>query len=337
VIRSAIDSVVSGKDLSRSEAAEALRVIMTGGATPAQTAALIVGLRMKGETVDELTGFVEVMREHVTRVRCSAKDVLDTCGTGGDGLRTFNVSTCAAFIAAGAGIKVAKHGNRAMSSSCGSADVLEALGVAITVSAKQAETLLDEVGLAFLFVQAFHPSARYVAPIRREIGTRTLFNLIGPLTNPAFANRQVLGVPKPELTETVGRICANLGMEHVWVVCGHPGMDELSTLGPNTVCEVRQGSLRRFTLDPQSLGLERPPQPAITGGTIEENAQTLKNVLSGEPGPKRDIVLLNAAAALVVGGLAEDLPEGLAKAARVLDRGAAMACLETLAARNRPA
>lgn len=305
---------------------------MSGKASAAQVGALLMGLRLKGETVEELTGFVEVLRENVTRVRCGSPELIDTCGTGGDGMRTFNVSTTAAFVASGAGLKVAKHGNRAMSSQCGSADVLEALGVTVALSAEEAARLIDEIGIAFLFVQAFHPAAKYVSPVRREIGFRTFFNLVGPLTNPAFARRQVIGVPRPELTDQVGRICLNLGMDHVWVVHGYPGMDEVSTLGTTQVCEVRGGTLRTFVVDPADYGIPLATQESITGGGAELNAQKMLEVLRGTPGPTRDLVVLNAAAAMVVGGAAGDLKEGLHLAARSIDQGAALAKLQALRA-----
>jgi len=329
-MKEAIEALISGKDLTEEEAAHAMEMIMSGEATPAQISAFLVALRMKGETVDELTGLARVMRDKALRVECSAESAVDTCGTGGDGLNTFNVSTAAAFVVAGAGVPVAKHGNRSVSSRCGSADVLEALGVQIEASPDQVARCIDEVGFGFMFAPAFHPAMRHAAPVRRELGVRTVFNLLGPLTNPAYAKRQVIGVPRPDLTQPIAEVLLRLGSVHAFVVHGQPGLDELSTVGPSTISEVREGTVRTYSIDAADLGIPRAKLADIAGGDAHHNAELLVEVLSGNPGPLRDIVLLNAAAGLVVSGTAEDLTEGLHLAALSIDQGAASARLESL-------
>lgn len=329
-MREAIEALVSGRDLTESEAAHAMEMIMSGEASPALISAFLVALRMKGETADELTGLARVMRDKALKVRCSAANVVDTCGTGGDGLNTFNVSTAAAFVAAGAGVPVAKHGNRSVSSRCGSADVLEALGVQISASPEQVAQCIDEVGIGFMFAPAFHPAMRHAAPVRRELGIRTAFNLLGPLTNPADARRQVIGVPRPDLTRLIAEVLLRLGFVHAFVVHGHPGIDELSTAGPTTVSELRDGAIRTYSVDAADLGIPRADLADIAGRDAKHNGDMLLGVLSGKPGPVRDIVLLNAAAALVVGGAAEDIRHGIQLAAQSIDEGAASAKLEAL-------
>jgi len=328
VIREAIDAIVNqGGDLSEEEAAGAMREIMAGEATPAQIGAFLIALRMKGETVEEIAGMAQVMREQALRVEVDGP-VLDTCGTGGDAQGTFNVSTAAAFVAAGAGVRVAKHGNRAMSSACGSADVLEALGAKIDLSPEQVSRCIDEAGIGFMFAQAFHPAMKHAAGPRRELGVRTVFNILGPLTNPARAKAQLLGVARPELAPKMAAVLQRLGCQHALVVHGEDGLDELSLSGPSTVHEVRGGSIREYNVSPEELGLKRAPLEAVRGGTPEENASALRVVLGGEEGPLRDIVVLNAAAALVAADAAADLRQGVRKAQEAIDSGSAMERLE---------
>src|SRR3990172_8959037 len=322
-IREAIDAIVThGRSLSEDEAAAVMRDIMSGEATPAQVGAFLVALRLKGETVDEVVGMARVMREHALKVPVSEEALVDTCGTGGDASGTFNVSTAAAFVVAAAGARVAKHGNRAMTSACGSADVLEALGAKIDLGPEQVARCLREVGFGFMFAQAFHPAMKHVAGPRREIGVRTVFNVLGPLTNPAGAAHQLLGVaraePAPLLAEALGR----LGARHALVVHGHGGLDELSLSGPSAVHELRDGALREYAVSAEDVGLSPAPNEAVRGGSAEENAAALRGVMDGKAGPLRDITLLNAAAALVAADLAGDLRDGVALAARAVDSGA---------------
>ncbi len=324
-IREAIDAIVShGRSLSEDEAADVMRDIMSGEATPAQIGAFLVALRAKGETVDEITGMARVMREHALTVPTTGlSGLVDTCGTGGDASGTFNVSTAAAFVVAGAGGRVAKHGNRAMTSACGSADVLEALGAKIDLNPEQVAQCIRDAGFGFMFAQTFHPAMKHVAGPRREIGIRTVFNILGPLTNPAGAARQLLGVARPELAPLLAEALGRLGARHVLVVHGHGGLDELSLSGPSTVHELRDGALREYTVSPKEVGLAEAPNEAVRGGSAEENAAALRAVLGGEPGPLRDITLLNAAAALAAADLASDINEGARLAARAVDSGAA--------------
>ncbi len=322
-IREAIDLLVShARSLSEDEAAAVMRDIMSGEATPAQVGAFLVALRLKGETVDEIVGMARVMREHALAVP-SVEAVVDTCGTGGDASGTFNVSTAAAFVVAGAGGRVAKHGNRAMTSACGSADVLEALGAKIDLDPEQVARCLREVGIGFMFAQAFHPAMKHVAGPRREIGVRTVFNVLGPLTNPAGAAHQLLGVARAELAPLLAEALGRLGARHALVVHGHGGLDELSLSGPSTVHELRDSRLREYAVSPEDVGLSPAPNEAVRGGGPEENAVALRGVLDGKAGPLRDITLLNAAAALVAADLAGDLEDGVARAARAIDSGAA--------------
>lgn len=325
-----IRAAVGGEHLSQAQAEAAMRSMLSGEATPAQIAALAVALRMKGETVSELTGFAKVMREHAAKVPHHQSSLLDTCGTGGDGSGTFNISTTVALVAAGAGAKVAKHGNRAMSSASGSADVLQALGVKVDLDGDQAARCLDEIGVCFLFAQALHGSMRHAAPVRQQIGIRTFFNLLGPLSNPAGARRQVVGVFDGDFVETVAQVLANLGAERAWVVHGLDGLDELSICDETRVAEVRNGKVRSFFLDPGDLGLPRARLLDLKGGDAAANAAATLEILQGAQGPRRDIVLLNAAAALVVAGLAEDLRAGMELAAASIDQGRALEKLEQL-------
>lgn len=327
-IKGAIDAVVNyRRDLSEDEAAEVMRGIMTGEASPAQVGAFLAALRMKGETVDEVTGMARVMREQALRVEAEGV-VVDTCGTGGDASGTFNVSTAAAFVVAGAGVNVAKHGNRAMSSGCGSADVLEALGARIDLNPDQVGQCLRETGIGFMFAQVFHPAMKYVAPARREIGIRTVFNILGPLTNPAGARCQLLGVARAELAPMIAAVLSRLGAHHALVVHGDGGLDEISLTGESHVHEVREGDVREYFVSPEELGLSRAPLEAVKGGAPEDNAAKLRGVLAGERGPIRDIVALNAAAALVAADTAPDLKGGVRLAEDTIDSGAAKEKLE---------
>jgi anthranilate phosphoribosyltransferase len=326
--REAIDLIVShGRDLSEDDSAGVMRDIMSGEATPAQIGAFLVALRLKGETVDEITGMARVMREHSLHVEPS-EAVVDTCGTGGDASGTFNVSTAAAFVAAAGGARVAKHGNRAMTSACGSADVLEALGAKIDLTPEQVARCIDETGIGFMFAQAFHPAMKHVAGPRREIGVRTVFNVLGPLTNPAGARHQLLGVARQELAGPMAEVLGRLGSSHALVVHGYGGLDELSLAGPSTVQELRDGSVREYTVSAGDVGLSSAPNEAVRGGSPEENAAALRAVLEGEAGPLRDITLLNAAAALVAADVTADLRDGVRLAAEAIDSGAARARLD---------
>jgi anthranilate phosphoribosyltransferase len=332
-IRDQIIQLVRGKDLSQAEAAEAMEEIMTGAATPAQIAAFLTALHLKGETEAEIAGMAQVMREKATPVHFDGA-VLDTCGTGGDASGTFNISTTAAFVAAGSGATVAKHGNRAASSVCGSADVLEGLGVNIELDAEGVARCLREARIGFMFAPKFHPAMRYAGPVRREIGIRTAFNILGPLTNPARARHQVLGVADAGLAEKMARALARLDTVHALVVHGHGGLDELALSGPNLVFEVRDGQEpRRLEIAAGELGLAAAPKEAVLGGDVAANVATVRAILAGdEQGPKRDIVLLNSAAALVAADQAADLREGLDLARASLDSGKARERMDRMVA-----
>jgi anthranilate phosphoribosyltransferase len=330
-IRDQIIQLVRGKDLAQAEAAEAMEEIMTVAATPAQIAAFLTALHLKGETEAEIAGMAQVMREKATPVHFDGA-VLDTCGTGGDASGTFNISTTAAFVAAGNGATVAKHGNRAASSVCGSADVLEGLGVNIELDAEGVARCLREAGIGFMFAPKFHPAMRFAGPVRREIGIRTAFNILGPLTNPARARHQLLGVADAALAEKMARALARLDTVHALVVHGHGGLDELALSGPNLVFEVRSGQApRRSELSADELGLAPAPKEAVLGGDLATSIGIVRAILSGdEQGPKRDIVLLNSAAALVAADQAADLREGLALARSSLASGKAYARMERM-------
>jgi anthranilate phosphoribosyltransferase len=312
-------------------------IVMDGEATPAQISALVVGMRMKGETVDEIVGFARAMRDRATPVRPTVQHYIDTCGTGGDGLHTFNVSTTTAFVVAGAGVPVAKHGNRAVSSSAGSADVLEELGVDISLDAGGMARCIDECGVGFLFAQSLHASMRHAGGPRREIGIRTVFNILGPLTNPAGARRQLLGVYDARLAPVMAEVAGRLGAERVLVVNGHPGMDEVSASGPTTVAEYNAsvGGVRTYTVTPEEVGIARSTIADIAGGDAAANAALVRAVLEGEHGPRRDVVLMNAAAALLAAGEVADLAAGVALARESIDAGRALQALERLAATSR--
>lgn len=318
------------QDLTVDEAAAAMDAIMDGRAQPSQIAALLVALAMKGERPAEIVGLARTMRARATTLAREYAPVFDTCGTGGDRAHTFNVSTVAALVLAACGVRVAKHGNRSVSSRCGSADLFEALGVNVAADPSTVERCLDEAGIAFFFAPTFHPSMRHAGPTRRELGIRTAFNLLGPLTNPAGAARQLVGVPRPELTELVARSLAMLGSERAWVVHGADGLDEISTTGYTKVSECRDGQVNTFYLHPADAGISKAAPEALRGGDAAANAEIARAVLAGAPGAPRDIVLLNAAAALLVAGKVTTIADGLAAAADALDRGRAAAVLEDL-------
>ena len=325
-----IDKLRHRVDLSVEEAAGAMDAIMEGTTPPSQIAGFLVGLAMKGERPDEIVGLARTMRARATKLSRPFAPVFDTCGTGGDGAHTFNVSTVAALVLAACGVRVAKHGNRSASSRCGSADLFEQLGVNIAAPPAVVERCLDEVGIAFLFAQVFHPSMRHAAPTRKELGVRTAFNLLGPLTNPAGATRQLVGVPRPELTELVARSLAQLGAERAWVVHGADGLDEISTTGYTKVSECRNGAVNTFYLHPADVGLSKAAPESLRGGDAADNAAIARSVLGGQAGAQRDITLLNAAASLLIAGSAATIPEGLAMAAEAIDSGRAAAVLDKL-------
>ena len=304
--------------------------LMDGEVSDPLMAAILVGLAMKGESVDEVAGAAAAMRRRVVGIEAPPADIVDTCGTGGDGRGTFNISTAAALTAAAAGVPVAKHGNRSVSSRSGSADVLAALGVAIDLPPERSAAALQQIGIAFLFAPRHHPAMREVMPVRKMLGIRTLFNILGPLTNPAGARRQVLGVYEQRLVELMAEVLARLGSEHALVVHGADGLDELSTTGPTRVAEVRQGDIESYELEPQRLGLERVPLEALAGGDPEKNARSMIAVLAGEPGPLADITALNAGAAIYVGGLCESLAAGVERARQTLLAGSPRDKLEEL-------
>jgi len=333
-ISGAIARVSSNDSLSEEEAHLVMGAVMDGEATPSQISALVVGMRMKGETVDEIVGFARAMRERATPVRPAVTRYIDTCGTGGDGLHTFNISTTTAFVVAGAGVPVAKHGNRAVSSAAGSADVLEALGVNVGLDATAMARCIDECGVGFLFAQSLHASMRHAGPTRREIGIRTVFNILGPLTNPAGARRQLLGVYAANLAPIMAEVAGRLGAERVLVVHGHPGMDEVSASGPTTVSEfdAAVGGVRTYEVLPEDVGVARGTLSDIAGGDAAENATIVRAILGGEHGPKRDVVLMNAAAALLAAGEVVDLSEGVVRAREAIDSGRAAQALEMLVA-----
>jgi len=330
VIQQALNRVLDGRDLTRSEARDVMDEIMRGEATPAQIAGFLVALRSKGETAAEIAGSAEAMREHVVRVEPRRSDLVDTAGTGGDRANTLNISTAAALVAAAAGAAVAKHGNRAVSSASGSADVLEALGFRLELPPERIARSIDELGFGFMFAPTHHPAMRHAAPVRRDLGTRTVFNVLGPLTNPAGARAQVVGVYSSELVGTIAEVLAQLGARRAFVVHGAGGIDELSPAGPNLVGEVVDGGVRERTIDPIDLGVARCRPDELTGGGPEENAQAIRAILAGGNGGRRDAILLNAAGAIAAAGHAADLAEGLAAARAAVDSGAALARLDEL-------
>ena len=329
MIKEAIAALASGDSLTGEQAAQVMQEIMEGEATPAQFGAFVTALRLKGETVDEIVGLARTMKAKAIPVITDGL-VVDTCGTGGDGSHTFNISTTAAFVAAGAGLKVAKHGNRAVSSQCGSADVLEALGVKIDLNAEQVQRCLKEVGIGFMFAPVFHPAMKYAAVPRREIGIRTVFNILGPLTNPAGAKAQVLGVGDESLIEKLALVLQGLGCQHALLVHGEDGLDEITITGKTHVCELKNGRIKRYAVSPKDFGLSRASPDSIKGGDTKANADFLRNILAGALVPQRDVVLMNAAAALVVGDKAKTFQQGVAIAKEVIDNGKASAKLDQL-------
>jgi anthranilate phosphoribosyltransferase len=329
-IKTQLTTLIERRNLSEAECAEVVDGILAGELEPAQIGAFLGALAVKGVCGAELAGAARAMRRHAIRVQAVGQTVMDTCGTGGDGAHTFNISTTTAFVLAGCDVAVAKHGNRAASSQCGSADVLEALGMNLNAPPEFMEQALNEIGVAFLFAQRFHGAMRHAAPVRKALGVRTLFNLLGPLANPAGANRQLLGVYAPELTEMVAEALRLLGTQRAFVVHGHDGLDEISICAPTRVTELKDGCIRTYDLDPtRYFGAEADPG-ALRGGAPTENAAILRNILAGETGPRRDIVLLNTAAALVAADKVETIETGLEAAARAIDSGAAIAKLEAL-------
>jgi len=331
MLKEALAAVVDRKDLEPGEARLVMDEIMSGRATPAQIAALLTALRMKGETVDELVAFVEVMLEHAAVISPRVNGILiDTCGTGGDRIKTFNISTVSAFVAAGAGALVAKHGNRAVSSRAGSADVLEALGVPLMLTPEQVCAAIEEVGIGFMFAPVFHPAMKFALQPRRELGFRTIFNLLGPLANPARVKAQVIGVYDAQLVEKVAEVLQGLGVKRALVVHGLDGLDELSTVGETQVAELQGGKIRTYRLVPDEMGITRARISELAGGDAETNARIAVQLLRGRKGPQRDAVLLNAAAALLVSGLVKDLSSGLELASWSIDSGSANRKLEEL-------
>jgi anthranilate phosphoribosyltransferase len=327
-----LDKLMRREDLTVEEAAAAMAEIMEGRAAPAQIAGLLVGLAMKGERAHEIVGLARAMRAHAVAVSTRDDDVFDTCGTGGDRSGTFNISSCAAIVVAACGVRVAKHGNRSVSSRSGSADVFEALGVRVSAAPAVVERCLSDAGIGFFFAPTFHPSMRHAAPTRRELGVPTAFNLLGPLTNPAGATRQLVGVPRPELTELLARALLLLGSKRAWVVHGADGIDEISTTGYTKVSECRNGSVNTFYLHPADVGLAKTPPDLLRGGDAAENAAIIGRVLDGERGGARDVVLLNAGAALFIAGAAASVRDGIARAAAAIDQGNARATLARMVA-----
>ena len=334
MIKEAIATVVRGDDLTEGEMMEAMEEIMEGRATPSQIGSFITALRMKGEIVDEITGAAKVMRAKAEKIELKDhpedETILDTCGTGGDSANTFNVSTATAFVAAGGGVKVAKHGNRSVSSQCGSADVLERLGLKLDILPSDVERCIREVGIGFLFAPLFHGAMKYAAGPRREIGLRTIFNVLGPLTNPAGATAQLLGVYDLGLTEKMANVLGKLGTKEAFVVCGEGRFDEISICGTSKVSHLRDGDVTTFEMTPEEYGFKRATPDAINGGDASENARIILDILEGEHGPKRDIVLLNAGAAFVAAGLDNDLKAGIERAKESIDSGKAKEKLDSL-------
>jgi anthranilate phosphoribosyltransferase len=329
----AIEQLLSGKALDREQARGVMDQVMAGEATSAQIAGVVIAMRAKGESVEEMTGFVDSMRAHATRLNLTV-DAIDTCGTGGDRAGTFNISTAAALVAAGAGIPVAKHGNRAASSRCGSADVLEALGVDITLGPEGVRACIEEVGMGFCFAPTFHPAMRHAGPARRELGVRTVFNVLGPLANPAQVRRQALGVGAPALAPLMVRVLRDLGHERALVFFGQDGLDELSTTATSRVFHLEKGDVKEYELDPGQLGLPRAAAADLLGGTPPENAALVRQILEGKKGPQRDVVVLNAAAAVIAGGRAEDWRQARKVAEESIDGGGAGRVLDRLISRS---
>ncbi len=327
MIKEAILKLAKREDLTYEEALAVMNEIMGGEATPVQMSSYLTALSMKGETIDEITGSAKGMRDHCVRL-LHEMDVLEIVGTGGDGSNSFNISTTSSLVIAAGGVPVAKHGNRAASSKSGAADVLEALGVNITVSPEKSSELLKKIGICFLFAQNYHIAMKYVAPIRRELGIRTVFNILGPLSNPAGANMELMGVYDETLVEPLARVMNNLGVKRGMVVYGQDKLDEISICAPTSVCEIKDGKYETYTITPEMFGFETATKDALVGGTPQENAQITRAILSGEQGPRRNAVLMNAGAALYLAGKAETLQAGVTLAAEIIDSGKAMAKLE---------
>ncbi len=332
IVQPLLEKLSRHEDLRVEEASAAMTEIMEGRASAAEIAGLLVGLAMKGERPAEIVGLARAMRAHAVQVSRRFDDVFDNCGTGGDRAGTFNISSCAAIVVAACGVRVAKHGNRSASSKAGGADVYEALGIRVTAPPAIVERCLADVGIGFFFAPTFHPSMRHAATVRKELGLRTAFNLLGPLTNPAGATRQIVGVPRPELTELIARSLLLLGSTRAWVVHGADGIDEITTTGYTKVSECRDGAVNTFYLHPADVGLPKSAAGSLAGGDASANARIIADVLRGERGPARDVVLLNAGAALFVAGAARSVEEGLAMASRAIDRGDARKTLDALVA-----
>ena len=330
-----LEKLMRHEDLTTEEAADAMREVMEGRVTPASLGALLSALVMKGERPSEVVGFARTMRDHAVKLAAPAGEVFDTCGTGGDRSGTFNISSAAALVVAACGVKVAKHGNRSVSSRCGSADVFEQLGVNISAPAPVVERSLHGANIAFFFAPTFHPSMKHAAQTRRELGIRTAFNLLGPLTNPAGARRQIVGVPRPELADLVARALLMLGADRAWVVHGVDGIDEISTTGYTRVLECRDGTVNAFYLHPAEFGISKASPVDLQGGDVAQNASIVQDVLDGRRGAARDVVLLNAGAALFVAGAASSVRDGVGMAASAVDRGAAKATLESMVRSSR--
>ena len=329
-IREALVLLAEGRDLTRAQAQAAMRMLMEGEATPAQIGAFLMGLRMKRETAEEIAGLAEVMRDVATRVDAGS-DVVDLVGTGGDSARTFNISTVSALVVAAAGGKVAKHGNRGITSGCGAADILEALGVAIDLPPGGVARCVSETGFGFMFAPLYHPAMRHAGPVRRDLGVRTVFNILGPLTNPARARRQLTGVAIPGLGETLATVLGLMGSEHAMVVHSSDALDEITIAGPTEVHETKGGQVRCYSIQPEDVGLERAPTDAIRGGSVDTNMVLVEQVLSGAKGAPRDVVLLNAGAGMYVAGLAESLQAGVERAAESIDSGRVRAKIQQVA------
>jgi anthranilate phosphoribosyltransferase len=330
LIKRALAQIIEGRDLTEKQAATIMAEIMDGKTTSAQIASFLTALRMKGETVPEITGCARVMREKALAIKIDSTGLVDTCGTGGDQTHTFNISTTAAFVASGAGLRVAKHGNRSVSSSCGSADLLEALGININLEPEMINRSIRQIGIGFLFAPLFHQAMKHAAGPRQELGIRTIFNILGPLTNPAGANAQVIGVYKEELTGILAKVLRNLDCQRAFVVYGKDGLDEISIAAPTVIAELNYRNIKAYSIEPKDFGLPRGSLEAIKGGDSVRNARITLSVLSGEEGPAREIVLLNAAAAIVAGGKASNLKDGVSLAAKSIDTGAAYKKLEAL-------
>lgn len=325
-----IQKAVEKRNLSEEEAKEAMKIIMSGKATPSQVAGFLIALKMKGETTEEIAGFAKIMRSFAKKVKPEIEGVLiDVCGTGGGRIKTFNISTTAMFIIAAAGVPVAKHGNRAVTSSCGSADVLEGLGINLNLDSGKIKESLEKIGIGFLFAPNYHPAMKYAMPTRREIGVRTVFNILGPLTNPANAAGQLMGVFEPGLTEKLAKVFKLLRLKRAMIVYGQPGLDEISNIGKTKISELKEGKIKTYSISPEELGIKRGKEEDLTGGDKKINIEILKDILSGkERGTKRDIVLLNAAAGIMIGGKARNIKEGLNLAEKILDSGKAYKKLE---------